>query len=86
MRDDGAARFAAALARVAVLEAGLVVGELEPDPAAHGFGRVFALAQEGEVAEIALAVRAGAMGGELRGALHLQHVEKPAARDFAPAC
>ena len=84
MRDDGAAQLCAALARVAVFEAGLVVGELDAPP--HRFGGVFAFVESGEIAEVAFAVRAGAVGGEAGGAVDFQHVAQVAASGVAAVC
>jgi hypothetical protein len=60
MGDNGAARMPAALAGVAVLEAGLVVGKLKLDAAiAHGGGGILTLSQKIEVAQVALTVGTG---------------------------
>lgn len=71
--DDGAAGLGAALAGVAVLEAGLAVGKLELDAAvAQGGGGVFAFVEAGEVAQVALAVRAGDVTGEFFGVVDFE--------------
>lgn len=86
VRHDGGAGPVAMLPGVAVLEAGFVVGELELDAAlAHGGGGVFALAQPGEVAQVALVVQAGDVVGELGRAVNFQHVHEVAPGAFAPA-
>jgi len=64
MRDDGAARFATALAGVAILEVLLGIRPLEDHAAPHRLGGVFALVEQGEVAQVAGAVRTGAVRGE----------------------
>jgi hypothetical protein len=61
------------LAGVAVLEVVLGIGPLELHAPAHGSGGAFALVQPGEVAQVAVAVRAGDVGGEPAGAVDLQH-------------
>jgi len=86
VRDDGRTGPVAVLPGVAVLEARFVVGKLKFHPAlAHGGGGVFALAQPGEVAQVAFAVRAGDVVGEPGRAVNLQHVHEITEGGFAPA-
>ena len=67
--DDGAARLAAALAGVAILEMLLGIRPLKDHPAPHRLGGVFALVEQGEVAQVA-------MGGESPGFSHFKNSEK----------
>ena len=84
MCNDGAARFAAALASVAVLEAGLVVGELKLHATPHRLSRVLAFAKQEEITQVAVAVWTRPVSGQVFGATDFEHVEQVTSRDFAP--
>jgi hypothetical protein len=77
--DNGATWVPAALAGVAVFEAGFVVRELELNAAfPHGHGGTLAFLKPREIPQVSLRVWAGDMAGEFLGAINLQDIaEKP---------
>lgn len=66
----------AVLSGVAVLEGGLVVGEIELDLPTYGFPGVFSFLEFEEITEVAVTVWPRTVGGELVRLRNFKHLAK----------